>query len=444
MKTLAQLIKDVAEPLDGTGRDYNGLLDRVGDAGIVLLGAQTHGTHEFYRERALITQRLIAEKGFNAVAIEADWPDAYRVNRFVRNQSDDADSAEALAGFTAFPSWLWRNADTVEFVGWLRSHNDGLLPPRQKVGFYGLDLYGLHKSIDSVIGYLDRVDPAAGKEARIRYGCFDHFGEEVHRYGFAARIGLAKPCEDEAVRELVELRRRHAELIRQDGPLAEEELLSAEENALLVENAERYYRAMFGEGTTAWNQRDGHMMETLAVLGQHLEHQQQQAKIVVWSHNLHIGDSRAISISREGRISLGQLARERHGQNAVLIGFTTDSGTVTAASDWWDSPPQRVHLKPALQDSYESVFHQTRCPRFLLDLRERNKATSSLRAPRLERSIGVVYRADSEREHHYVEARLLEQFDAVIHIDETRAVEPIERATAWDKGEVPETFPTGV
>ena len=334
MKTLAELVSSRARPLTGARTDYDPLLGLVGDARFVLLGAQTHGTHEFYRERAHITNRLITQKGFNAVAVEADWPDAYRVNRFVRGESDDKDGAEALGGFTAFPAWIWRNVDMVDLVGWLRSHNESALIPKEKVGFYGLDLYSLHKSIDAVVAYLDRVDPTAAKEARTRYGCFDHSGEEVRRYGFSARLGIARSCEDEAVKELIDLRRRRAGLLRRNGPVAEEDLFSAEQNALLVENAERYYRAMFSERDTAWNQREGHMMETLQALAGRLEKAAQRAKIVVWSHNLHVGDARATDVATAATISLGQLAREHWGRDAVLIGFTTDFGTVTAASDW--------------------------------------------------------------------------------------------------------------
>ena len=443
MKTLANLINSVAQPLSGARTDYDPLLDLAGDARVVLLGTQTHGTHEFYRERANITKRLIAEKGFNAVAVEADWPDAYRVNGFVRGESADTDATEALGGFTAFPTWLWRNVEVVDFVGWLRAYNDALLKPGEKAGFYGLDLYSLHKSIDAVVAYLERVDPTAAKEARIRYACFDHFGEEVRRYGFAARLGLAKSCQDEAVKELVELRHRRAQLLQRND--AGEELFAAGQNALLVENAERYYRTMFSERTTAWNQREGHMMETLLALEQHLQRPGRPARIVVWVHNLHAGDAQATELGKVGRVSLGQLARQHWSGDAVLIGLTTDSGTIIAASDWWDSAPVRVSLKPAVQESYEAVFHQTDHRRFMLNLREENKATASLRSPRLERTVGVVYRPGSERRNHYfAEACLTNQFDAVIHIDETLAVEPIERTTEWDKGEVPETFPMGV
>jgi erythromycin esterase-like protein len=360
----------------------------------------------------------------------------------VRGESDDPDAADALGGFTSFPAWMWRNAEMIDFVGWLRTHNDALAP-RERVSFYGLDLYSLHKSIAAIVSYLDEADPNAAKEARVRYSCFDHFGE-LRRYGFAAKIGLAKPCEDEALRELIDLRRRHSQLLHGDGPAAEEAIFSAEQNALLVENAERYYRAMFGEATLAWNQRDAHMMETLQAILAHLKNQSPRSKVVVWSHNLHVGDARATEMGKNGQISLGQLVRESWGQQALLIGFTTDSGTVTAASNWWDSPPQRVRLKPALQESFEAVFHQTHSPRFLLNLRPQNEAVFNLRAPRLERSVGVVYRPDVERDQHYFEARLSDQFDLVIHIDETRAVEPIECTAEWDKGEVPETFPTGV
>lgn len=446
MRTLVDLIKRAAHPLSDAAADYDPLLDLIGGASFVLLGAQTHGTHEFYRERAQITKRLITERGFSAVAIEADWPDTYGVNRFVRGEGEDADSVEALGAFTAFPAWMWRNADVVDFVGWLKAYNDALLHPTNKVGFYGLDLYGLHKSVEAVIRYLDHVDPVAAAEARQRYDCFDHAGEKIRRYGFAVRLGLAKSCEDGAVRQLVELRRRHGEWLQRDGPAAEEEIFSAEQNALLIENAERYYRAMFGEQTTAWNQRDGHMMETLLGVRAHLQQRRRRcARVVVWSHNAHVGDARATEFGlRENRISLGQLVRRRCGEDAVLVGFTTDSGTVTAATDWWDSPPRAVPLQPAVQGSYEALFHQVGHSRFLLNLRDANKAVPALSVPRLERAVGIVHRADAERGSEYFKADLPRQFDAVIHLDVTRAVEPIERTSVWEKAEVPETFPSGV
>jgi len=442
MKILPKLIRETAEPLVGAPHDYDSLLDLVGEARFVLLGEASHGTHEFYRERAQITKRLIKEKAFTSVAVEADWPDAYRVNRYVRAASDDADSIDALAGFKRFPAWMWRNADVLDFVGWLRAHND-TLQDYEKVGFYGLDLYSLHASIESVLNYLSKVDPAAAARARRRYGCFDRFGTDTQSYGLAAGLGMSKSCEEDAVNELIELRLREVQYLSRDGRVAADEFFFAEQNARLVKNAEEYYRTMFRGQVSSWNLRDRHMFETLEALVLHFNEQHVPAKVVVWAHNSHLGDARATEASRLGELNFGQLTRERHGAEAVLVGFTTHHGTVTAASEW-DAPAERKLVGPALTDSFEDVFHQVPYPRFALMLRGESEVSFNLRASRLERAIGVVYRPETERQSHYFEARLADQFDAVLHFDETRAVEPLERNVAWELGEVDETFPTGL
>jgi len=441
--TLSRQLETVAHPLTGAPADYDPLLTLVGNARFVLLGEASHGTHEFYRERAQITKRLIQEKGFTAVAVEADWPDAYRVNRYVHGVSDDAESVEALANFERFPTWMWRNADVLDFVGWLRAHNDARASGATSVGFYGLDLYSLHTSITAVLGYLDKIDPAAARRARYRYGCLEHFGEDTQAYGYAASIGLHKSCEDEVVSQLLELQRRAAEYAGRDGRVAPDEFFFAEQNARLVKNAEEYYRAMFRGRVSSWNLRDCHMAETLAALATSLQGQGQPAKIVVWAHNSHLGDAQATEMGQAGELNVGQLVRERYGQDAVLIGFSTYSGTVTAATEW-DGPAERKRVRPALADSYEALFHELDLGRFLIILRDGGTAVAPLCRPRLERAIGVIYRPETERLSHYFSARLPEQFDAVLHYDETRAVEPLERTAAWERGEVPETFPTGL
>jgi len=442
-ETIATLTKAFAHPLEGGEEDYDPLMGLVGDAQLVLLGEASHGTHEFYRERARITKRLITEKGFTAVAVEADWPDAYRVNRYVRGASGDADSVDALADFKRFPAWMWRNADVLDFVGWLRSHNDGLAPGADKVGFYGLDLYSLHNSIEAVLGYLDKIDPEAARRARYRYACFEHFGEDPQAYGYSAGFGLTESCENEVVSQLVELRRRAAEYAQRDGRVAADEYFFAEQNARLVKNAEQYYRSMFQGRVSSWNLRDRHMAETLEALMSHLGGQGRPAKIVVWEHNSHLGDARATEMSERGELNVGQLVRERFGPRAVLVGFSTYTGTVTAASDWGEAA-ERKRVRPALRGSYEALFHEVGTPRFLLVFREDGRLTDGLREPRLERAIGVIYRPETERLSHYFHARLPDQFDALLHFDETRAVEPLERTAGWEAGEVPETFPTGV
>jgi erythromycin esterase-like protein len=440
---LSNAIREAAHPLTGGTEDYDPLIRLIHDARFVLLGEASHGTHEFYRERAQVTKRLIKDEGFTAVAVEADWPDAYRVNRFVRGRGDDVEAVDALAGFKRFPTWMWRNADVLDFVGWLRAHNDALPQGATKVGFYGLDLYSLHASMEAVLSYLNKIDPEAAKRARYRYSCFDHFGEDTQAYGYAAGFGLTESCENEVVSQLVELKRRAAEYASRDGRVAEDEFFHAEQNARLVKNAEEYYRSMFRGRASSWNLRDQHMADTLDALVAHQERQGQQPKIAVWEHNSHLGDARATQMGEGGELNVGQLVRERHGNSAALVGFTTYTGTVTAATDW-DAPAERKRVRPALPESYEALFHAVGVPRFLLPLRDGNPASAALREPRLERAIGVIYRPETERQSHYFYARLPDQFDAVLHFDETRAVEPLERSPRWETGEVPKTFPSGI
>ena len=440
---LAAAVRRSARPLAGNARDYDPLMELVGDARFVLLGEASHGTHEFYRERAEITKRLIVEKGFSAVAVEADWPDAYRVNRYLRGVNDDFDAIEALADFRRFPTWMWRNTEVVEFVEWLRAHNDALPQDAPKVGFYGLDLYSLRASMKAVLQLLEKVDPEAARRARERYACFDQFGEDTQVYGFVAGTGITKSCEEEVVSQLVELQRRAAEYARRDGRIAEDEVFYAEQNARLVKNAEAYYRSMFLEEVSSWNLRDRHMVEMLEALLAHLERQRGRARIAIWAHNSHLGDARATEMSRRGELNVGQLVRDKYARDAVLIGFTTHHGTVTAASEW-DAPAERKRVRPALAGSYEALFHAARPGRFLLTWRDGDPATDGLREPRLERAIGVIYRPETERMSHYFGARLTDQFDAVLHFDETRAVEPLELTAEWEAGEPPETFPFGV
>jgi erythromycin esterase-like protein len=429
--------------LTGGGGDYDALMVRIGEARFALLGEASHGTHEFYRERAEITKRLIKEKSFTAVAVEADWPDAYRVNRYVRGVGDDIDAEEALSDFRRFPTWMWRNTQIVEFIEWLRAHNNALAPGAPKVGFYGLDLYSLHASMKAVLQYLEKVDPEAAKEARKRYSCFDRFGEETQVYGFMTHLNLSKSCEEEVVSQLVELRRRAADYARRGGPMADDQLFYAEQNARVVANAEAYYRSMFLEEVSSWNLRDRHMAETLDGLVEHLSRDGGRAKLAVWEHNSHLGDARATDMGQRGELNVGQLTREKYGRDAVLVGFTTHHGTVTAASEW-GGVAERKRVRPALPGSYEAMFHTWQAARFLLIWSESELSAQALRDARLQRAIGVIYRPETERQSHYFKARLPDQFDAVLHFDETRAVEPLEYTSEWEEGEVPETFPFAV
>ena len=441
-KAAARAVRAAAQPLSGGPDDFDALLDLIGDARLVLLGEASHGTHDFYRVRAEITKRLIREKDFEGVAIEGDWPDAFRVDQFVRGEGTDAEGSEALAGFERFPQWMWRNADVLDFVGWLRAHNEargGAKPAR----FFGLDLYSLHRSIELVLEYLDIVDPGSARAARERYACFAQYGSDARAYGYATTLHLQPTCEEEAITQLITLRRSAAEYASRDGRVAADALFSAEQNARLVRNAERYYRNMLARDATSWNLRDAHMAETLVELERHLGSAVKPAKLVVWAHNSHLGDARATQMGASGEWNVGQLVRQRVGAGAVLVGFTTYTGSVTAAADW-DAPAQRMAVQPALPESYEALFHEAGPPRFLLDLRTPGAAVRALEEPRLERAIGVIYRPQTERFSHYFGASLPEQFDAVLHYDVTRAVEPLERTAAWEAREVPETYPFAV
>lgn len=436
-------LQRAAIPLVGGSEDYTPLLERIGEARYVLIGEASHGTHEFYEERAWITRRLIEEKGFGAVAVEADWPDAYRVNRYVRGTGDDPDAGAALGDFRRFPLWMWRNRVVLAFIDWLHRHNAGR-DRGDRAGFYGLDLYSLHASIQAVVAYLDRVDPEAARRARARYACFEHFDQDPQAYGLAAGYGLAESCEDEVVAQLVELQRRAAEYTRLDGRVPEDEHFAAEQNARLARNAEQYYRAMYCGRVSLWNLRDRHMAETLDELVEHLDRTTgRTTRAVLWAHNSHLGDARATEMGAGGEWNVGQLVRQQHGRDAFLVGQTTYDGEVTAADDW-DAPARLKQVRPALPGSVEALFHELPHGRFLLPLRDGGAAVEALSEPLLERAIGVIYRTQTERQSHYFHVRLSDQFDAVIHLDRTGAVEPLDPISVRETAELPETFPTGV
>ena len=452
---------DTASPADAIARaaiDAPGgvppaevLEDLIGDARVVLIGESSHGTHEFYAARAEITKWLIRHRGFTAVAAEADWPDAYRVNRYARGLGDDTDADAALSGFQRFPAWMWRNDVVRDFVTWLRRHNqqqatggDG-----RQVGFYGLDLYSLHRSMQEVIGYLDSVDPPAAARARGRYSCFDHSSvDDGQAYGYAAAFGAGPSCEDQAVAQLVEMHRGALGFLHRDGVAAEDELFCAQQNAQTVRNAEQYYRSMFGGRVTSWNMRDRHMAQTLDTLLAHLDRHRggqgnQPARIVVWAHNSHVGDARATEVGGDGQLTLGQLVRERYRQDCRLIGFTTYHGTVTAAGEW-GGPAHLKTVRPALPGSVEEMFHETGKDAFLVMSQDGGPATEALETVRLARAIGVIYLPATERASHYYHVRPADQYDAIIHIDRTRALQPLEPTSIWVEGQTPETYPSGL
>lgn len=439
----ARVVARAAQPLAGAPEDFDRIVRMAEGARVVLLGEASHGTHDFYRVRAEITKRLIRELDFAAVAIEGDWPDAFRVNRFVRGTGEDADADEALGGFVRFPQWMWRNADVLDFVGWLRAHNDRRPNGSPAVGFYGLDLYSLHASMAHVVSYLDVVDPEAARRARHRFACFDQFGDDAQAYGFAVSRGMAEGCEAEVVTQLLDLQRQAAAYAQRDGRVAADAQFFAEQNARLVRNAEQYYRAMFRGRADSWNLRDRHMFETLGTVTEHLSRERgAPARLVVWAHNSHLGNAAATEMAQHGELNLGQLVRSAHGHHAVLVGFSTATGTVTAADDWGGAA-RRMSVRAPIAGSYEAVLHDAG-PRLLLDLRYSAELRQVLDEPRLQRAIGVIYRPQTERHSHYFHARLPEQFDVMLHYDVTRAVEPLERTGEWERGEAPATYPTAL
>ncbi|MGO9553047.1 erythromycin esterase family protein [Mycobacterium sp.] len=444
-ETAADVIRRVAIDAPAGVPPREMLSELIGDARIVLIGESSHGTHEFYQARAEITKWLIEEKGFCAVAAEADWPDAYRVNRYVRGLGEDTTAEEALRGFERFPSWMWRNNVVHDFVDWLRADNRRCESQhRRRAGFYGLDLYSLHRSMHEVVTYLDKIDPAAAGRARARYACFDHASaDDGQAYGFRAAFGAGLSCEKEAIDQLVDIQRNALVYARRDGLLAEDELFYAEQNAQVVRDAEYYYRAMFSGRVTSWNLRDQHMADTLQALLAHLDRYPDAtpARIVVWAHNSHVGDARATEVSSDGQLTLGQLVRERYRDDCRLIGFSTYTGTVTAASDW-GGVAERKMVRPALPGSIEELFHETGKPAFAVS--SDGAARAALDVVRLGRAIGVIYLPATERQSHYFHVRPADQFDAMIHIENTQALEPLEVTSQWVAGETPETYPTGL
>lgn len=426
----AAAIRHIATPLAGNAESYDEVLECIGDAPIVLLGEATHGTHEFYVARAVISRRLVQERGFSAICIEGDFPHAVRVQRYLRGEGDDANAVEALSDFKRFPQWMWRNTDVVAMLESLRSLG------RRDLGFYGLDLYSLHESMAAVVEHLERIDPDEARRARARYDCFDHFGSDPQQYGLVTSgLGGAASCEDEVVEQLATM--QQLKLPRDDAQF------HAEMNALLVRDAESYYRTMFRGRVKSWNLRDTHMADTLDAILAHLARKGLPPKVVVWAHNSHLGDARATSLGEEGELNLGQLVRERHGVAARNIGFSTYEGAVTAAHDW-DGDAEKMRVRRGLPGSYEALFHEVGFEQFFLDLRDLGEASGALREARLQRAIGVVYRPESERFSHYFHARIAEQYDGVIHFDRTYAVRPLERHGDHVEGEAPETFPSSL
>jgi erythromycin esterase-like protein len=419
-------IRRLAQPLTGTDRDYDRLMEIVGDHQFVLLGESTHGTREFYRERARLTRRLIAEKGFTVVLFEADWPDAYDLNEFIHGQRG-ASAREALATFTRFPKWMWGNEEINELAEWMRTYNQTPRGAADPVGVYGMDLYSVKESIEDVVAFLRKEDPAAAKHAEDRYRCLTRYADDMERYAVAVAAGRQPACRQQAVAQFEELGKR----VTAAGPghrPGDDRLISAWQNARVVANGEAYYRSAIDGGVASWNLRDSHMADTIDAVSRHLnEGAPRAAKVVVWAHNSHLGDARVTERSEIGELNVGQLMRQRHDGRAVLIGFTTYGGSVRAAASWGAEGRQQT-LKPALPESFAAMFHATGIPAFTLPLRGSAEAVAALGTRRLERFVGVIYAPSTERQSHYFEADLARQYDAVIHIDQTTAVEPTQPA----------------
>jgi protein-L-isoaspartate(D-aspartate) O-methyltransferase len=432
--SLVTLVREAAEPLDDIETaSIDALLERVGDARVVLLGEATHGSSEFYRMRARITRELIARRGFNFVAVEADWPDAARVDDYVLGTPRR--SRLEFTPFARFPTWMWRNYEVHDFADWLRVHNAS--HPENRAGFHGLDLYSLFTSIAAVLTYLDDVDPDAARVARHRYGALTPWQKDPAAYGHAVLVGRYESSENAVVAMLRDMLQRRVDYARKDG----DRFFDAAQNARVVADAERYYRAMYYGSATSWNLRDAHMFETLRSL---LAFYGANSKGIVWEHNSHVGDARATEMSARGEQNIGQMCRELLGEQAYIVGFGTDHGNVAAASNW-DEPMQRMRVVPAVSRSYERVCHETGVPAFTLHLRNPRRRTvrDELTPELLERAIGVVYRPETEMQSHYFYASLPRQFDEYVWFDETRAVQALEDSPRLQRGDVPDTYPFG-
>jgi erythromycin esterase-like protein len=413
--------------------DLDPLLERIGSARIVLLGEASHGTSEFYTWRHAITQRLMEEKGFSFVAVEGDWPDCYTVNRYVKGSREHGETArDVLHAFERWPTWMWANEEVVALAEWMRSHNERVAPER-RVGFYGLDVYSLYDSMEAVVRYLERVDPEAAERARRAYGCFDPYEGDVQDYAMATLL-VPTSCEEEAVRMLVELRARERQY-REEDP---EAFFDAEQNALVARNAERYYRAMIRGGAASWNVRDQHMTETLERL---LDHHGPGARAIVWEHNTHVGDARATDMARAGMVNVGQLCRERWGDEVVVVGFASYEGSVIAGRQW-GAPMERMPVPAARPGSWEALLHQAGEGDRLLLLDRLDSVPEALE-PRGHRAIGVVYHPEREALGNYVPSILPYRYDALLYMDDSRAVRPL-HMPEHELREPPETFPSGM
>jgi len=452
INAISSTVGKYAVPLKST-ESYTSLLQAVGDAEVVMIGEASHGTHEFYQQRAEITKQLILQKGFTFIAVEADWPDAYRANRYVQNgKKADKTAKGSLNDFKRFPMWMWRNTVILEFIEWLRKHNDKTSAdndPHKKVAFYGMDLYSFYSSMDAVVEYLEQVSPEDAKIAKKRYALFERFQGEPSSYGYAAGFGLTPSFEKEVVSTLVDLQKKGEIYLKGKGGLIDgDELFYTEQNARLVKNAEEYYRKMYHADEVTWNLRDGHMVDAISNLFEFHKRKlgdQRQEKVVIWAHNSHLGDARATEAGkRRGELNVGQLMREKYGLNKTFnIGFSTFNGSVTAAKNW-DEPAQLDIVRNGIYDSYEHILHEAaqalKVPDYYLLFRSNNSSVKveaelvdKMMGPRYERYIGVIYRPDTEKASHYCQTNLPKEYDAVIFLDRTRALEPLDKTAPWEK-----------
>jgi erythromycin esterase-like protein len=432
---ISDSIKKQALPL-AREADLDLLLRRIGDASYVLLGEATHGTSEFYQWRAALSRRLIEEHGFSFVAVEGDWPDCYRVNRYAKLYDRSGESArEVLHTFERWPTWMWANREVAEFAEWLHDHNRRRSSARQ-VGFYGFDVYSLWESMHAVVEYLEAMDPALARSALGAYRCFEPYGEDVQEYARATAL-VPTTCEREAVAVLAALRRKATEF-REDGRDA---FFNAEQNALVAQNAERYYRTMVRGGPTSWNVRDAHMVETLERL---IRHHGPEAKAIVWAHNTHVGDARFTDMAREGMFNVGQLVRQTNdADDVVIVGFGTHRGTVVAG-DEWGAPMRRMRVPPAREGSFEDALHAAEIGDALLMFNESDDGgIEGLGEPIGHRAIGVVYDPHNERWGNYVPTIIPKRYDAFVYIEESTGVDALHMPVLVD-GEPPETFPSGM
>ncbi|GAB4517454.1 MAG: hypothetical protein OHK0046_24050 [Anaerolineae bacterium] len=426
-------IQQNAQPLTGP-QDLDPLMERIGDARLVLLGEASHGTSEYYTWRAQITKRLIREKGFSFIGVEGDWPDSYTVNRYIKNYPDSGESAyELLHAYNRWPTWMWANWEVVALVEWLRRHNL-TMPEKDRVGFYGLDVYSLWESLAEITRYLQTVDDDAVEAARQAYTCFQPYDRNAQAYAWASQF-VPSSCESAVMNLLTATERLTRHMPEGDG----ESAFNAAQNARSVAGAEHYYRSMIPGGATSWNIRDHHMVDTLANL---LEHHGPESKAIIWEHNTHIGDARATDMAVDGMVNVGQLVRERWGEDqCVLVGFSSNRGTVIAGNAW-DGPMEEMRVPRARPDSWDGLFHEALDGKNALVIFQHTE-DDAFQHIRPQRAIGVVYHPQYESRGNYIPTSLANRYDVLLYIDETRALHPL-HVQEEAHMEPPETYPWAV